>query len=130
MSLHGLLIICSLIVISLENCFQDLVGAELEEVLQINGKQLRGAAIRRLEDRVLGALTEEGICKELAAMPKEVPQEAQVSSWEEEELIVDEGLVDEGDVHVTPVPKKPITEVAVDSFLECLLGCDCERLDS
>jgi polyribonucleotide nucleotidyltransferase len=100
-----------LIVISLENCFQDLVGAELEEVLQINGKQLRGAAIRRLEDRVLGALTEEGICKELAAMPKEVPQEAQVSSWEEEELIVDEGLVDEGDVHVTPVPKKPITEL-------------------
>ncbi|CAK9275031.1 unnamed protein product, partial [Sphagnum jensenii] len=90
---------------------QDLVGAELEEVLQINGKQLRGAAIRRLEDRVLGALTEEGICKELAAMPKEVPQEAQVSSWEEEELIVDEGLVDEGDVHVTPVPKKPILEL-------------------
>jgi hypothetical protein len=42
-------------------------------------------------------------------------------------LIVDEGLVDEGDVHVTPVPKKPILEVAVDSFLECLLGCDCER---
>ena len=101
------------------SCFsyslQDLVGEELEQALQIGVKQLRGAAIKVIEEKVLGALTEEGVRKALALQAAElqVPQEAQVGTWEDEEMIEEDGLVDEGDVHVTPVSKKPIIQVCI-----------------
>lgn len=101
------------------SCFfyslQDLVGEELEQALQIGVKQIRGAAIKVIEEKVLGALTEEGVRKALTLQAAElqVPQEAQVGTWEDEEMIEEDGLVDEGDVHVTPVSKKPITQVCI-----------------
>lgn len=88
------------------------MGKDLEKALQISIKHTRGAAIRIIEEKVLGALTEEGVRKEQIAIEQAKQlQEAQVGTWEDEELVEDDGLVDEGDVHVSPVPRKPITEV-------------------
>lgn len=82
--------------------------------MQIGIKQKRGAAIKKIEEKVLGALTEEGVRKEqaaLAAAEVKVPEEVAPGTWEEEEVVVEDGLVDESEVHVTPVPWKPILEV-------------------
>ena len=79
--------------------------------MQIGIKQERGAAMKKIEEKVLGALTEEGVRKEqaaLAAALAKVPEEVAPGTWEEE---VEDGLVDESEVHVTPVPRKPVMEV-------------------
>ena len=81
--------------------------------MQIGIKQERGAAIKKIEEKVLGALTEEGVRKEqaaLAAAEVKVPEEVVPGTWEEE-VLVEDGLVDGSEVHVTPVPRKPVMEV-------------------
>lgn len=93
---------------------QDIVGDELEKALQTKTKRLRGQAIAVLEEKLMKLLTEEGVTREEPAAVKEdlVPIEEVV--WDEEqdgELIVEDGEVDEGDIHVKPVFKKPVTEV-------------------
>lgn len=83
--------------------------------MQIGIKQERGAAIKKIEEKVLGALTEEGVRKEqaaLAAAEVKVPEEVVPGTWEEE-VLVEDGLVD-SEVHVTPVPRKPVMEVCWD----------------
>lgn len=92
---------------------ENLVGTELEKVMQIGIKQERGAAIKKIEEKVLGALTEEGVRKEqaaLAAAEVKVPEELVPGTWEEE-VLVEDGLVDGSEVHVTPVPRKPVMEL-------------------
>jgi hypothetical protein len=84
--------------------------------MQIGIKQARGAAIKKIEEKVLGALTEEGVRKEqaaLAAAEVKVPEEVVPGTWEEE-VLVEDGLVDGSEVHVTPVPQKPVMEVCWD----------------
>lgn len=83
--------------------------------MQIGIKQKRGAAIKEIEDTVLSALTVEGVRKEQAALAAaaqaKVPEEVLPGTWEDEEVLVEDGLVDESEVHVTPVPRKPVVEV-------------------
>lgn len=96
---------------------QELVGTELEKALQIGVKQKRAAAIKEIEEKLLGALTEEGVRKQqavVAAAEANVPEEVQVGTWEEEEDLVEDGLVDESDIHVTSVPRKLVMEVCSD----------------
>ncbi|KAG0595170.1 hypothetical protein M758_UG145500 [Ceratodon purpureus] len=98
---------------------ESLVGSELEKVMQIGIKQERGVAIKKIEEKVLVALTEEGVRKEQAALAAaaqiKVPEEVAPGMWEEEEVLVEDGLVDESEVHVTPVPRKPVMETGVRS---------------
>lgn len=97
---------------------QRLVGTELEKALQIGIKQKRGAAIKEIEETVLSALTVAGVRKEqaaLAAAQPKVPEEVAPGTWEDEEVVVEDGLVDESEVHVTPVPRKLVMEVCWDS---------------
>ncbi|BFI33697.1 polyribonucleotide nucleotidyltransferase [Marchantia polymorpha subsp. ruderalis] len=98
----------------LEKYIMDIVGDELEKALQTKTKRLRGQAIAVLEEKLMKLLTEEGVTREEPAAVKEdlVPIEEVV--WDEEqdgELIVEDGEVDEGDIHVKPVFKKPVTEL-------------------
>lgn len=82
--------------------------------MQIGVKQKRAAAIKEIEEKLLGALTEEGVRNQqaiLAAAKATVPEEVEVGTWEEEEDLVEDGLVDESEIHVTPVPRKPVMEV-------------------
>lgn len=83
--------------------------------MQIGIKQKRGAAIKEIEETVLSALTVEGVRKEQAALAAaaqaKVPEEVLPGTWEDEEVLVEDGLVDESEVHVTPVPRKPVVEV-------------------
>lgn len=91
-----------------------LVGTELEKALQIGIKQKRGAAIKEIEETVLSALTVAGVRKEqaaLAAAQPKVPEEVAPGTWEDEEVVVEDGLVDESEVHVTPVPRKLVMEL-------------------
>ncbi|KAG0575011.1 hypothetical protein KC19_VG310800 [Ceratodon purpureus] len=94
---------------------ESLVGTELESVMQIGIKQERGAAMKKIEERVLVALTGEGVRKEQAAIAaaaqNKVSEEVAPGTWEDEEVFVADGLVDESEVHVTSVPRKPVTEL-------------------
>lgn len=95
---------------------QELVGTQLEKALQIGIKQKRGAAIKEIEETVLSALTVEGVSsKEQVGFPDQVPEEVLPGTWEDEEELEEDGLVDESEVHVTPVvPRKPVVEVCQD----------------
>ncbi|GJP53314.1 hypothetical protein CLOM_g12467 [Closterium sp. NIES-68] len=74
-----------------------LVGADLEGALRIEAKKQRGAAMKAVEERVLGALTEEG----QAALRKAATEEDEEAELAEEEgIVVPPGDVDEGEVHV------------------------------
>ncbi|CAI7925030.1 unnamed protein product, partial [Closterium sp. NIES-53] len=76
---------------------EGLVGADLEAALRIEGKKQRGVAIKAVEEKVLGALTEAGQAATRQAA-KEEDEEAELA--EEEGLVVPPGDVDEGEVHV------------------------------
>jgi len=101
---------------------QRLVGTELESALQIGIKQKRGAAIKEIEETVLSALTVEGVRREQAALSAavqaKVPEELAPGTWEEEEDLLEDGLV-ESEVHVTAAPRKPVVEVCLDLTLLC-----------
>ncbi|CAI5469847.1 unnamed protein product [Closterium sp. Yama58-4] len=76
---------------------EGLVGADLEGALRIEGKKQRGVAMKAIEEKVLGALTEAGQAATRQAA-KEEDEEAELA--EEEGLVVPPGDVDEGEVHV------------------------------
>lgn len=78
------------------------------EVLQIKNKIPRRKALSSLEDKVLSILTENGyITKTEAVGSTEMTLELVEDEEEDEEVVVD-GEVDEGDVHIKPVSRKPI----------------------
>ncbi|KAH6818620.1 polyribonucleotide nucleotidyltransferase [Perilla frutescens var. frutescens] len=91
----------------LYNHVEEIAGDELVETLQIKNKIPRRRALSSLEAKVLNILTEEGfVSKTEASFTSEVLPVLVESEDEDEEVVVD-GEVDEGDVHIKPAPKKP-----------------------
>ncbi|PWA49181.1 polyribonucleotide nucleotidyltransferase [Artemisia annua] len=86
---------------------EEIVGDELVEVLQLKSKVPRRKALSLLEDKVLSILTEEGYVSKSETVGAEITPDMLEDEDEEEEFVVD-GEVDEGDVHIKPVYKKPV----------------------
>ncbi|KAL3632666.1 Purine nucleoside phosphorylase [Castilleja foliolosa] len=85
---------------------EEIAGDELVEALQIKNKVPRRKALSSLESKVLNILTEEGFVskKELAVTTETLPD--LLEDEEDDEEVVVDGEVDEGDVHIKPVSKK------------------------
>ncbi|KAJ6693903.1 hypothetical protein OIU85_004669 [Salix viminalis] len=81
---------------------EEITGDELVKVLQIRSKVPRRKALQSLEENVLGILTEKGYVskEENFGIPETVADLLEVEE-EDEEVVVD-GEVDEGDVHIKP----------------------------
>lgn len=78
------------------------------KALQIKNKIPRRKALSSLEEKVLTILTEEGfVSKDETFVAAEVVLDLFEDEDEDEEVVVD-GEVDEGDVHIKPVSRKPI----------------------
>lgn len=78
----------------------------MEKILQIRNKIPRRKAISSLEDKVLTVLTESGqITKDAPPGNTESLADLIEDENEDEEVVVD-GAVDEGDVHIKPVSRK------------------------
>ncbi|KAK6942064.1 Exoribonuclease, phosphorolytic domain 2 [Dillenia turbinata] len=87
---------------------EDIAGDELVKVLQIKNKIPRRKALSLLEEKVLTTLTEKGYVKKegYQGVAEVAPELLEVED-EDEEVVVD-GEVDEGDVHIRPVARKSI----------------------
>lgn len=81
---------------------EEIAGDELVKVLQIRSKVPRRKALQSLEESVLSILTEKGYVskEENFGIPETVADLLEVEE-EDEEVVVD-GEVDEGDVHIKP----------------------------
>jgi polyribonucleotide nucleotidyltransferase len=104
------------LLISAVNVVQDISGDELVKALQIKGKIPRRKALSELEDKVISILSEQGyvskdgssgVTESLADIVEDEDEDE-----DEDEIIVD-GEVDEGDVHIKPVSRKPPPQVMV-----------------
>ncbi|KAL6880604.1 hypothetical protein ACP4OV_012169 [Aristida adscensionis] len=85
---------------------EDIAGDELVNALQIKEKIPRRKALSALEDKVIMILSEQGyVSKEASSGIPETLLDI-VEDEDEDEIIVD-GEVDEGDVHIKPVSRKP-----------------------
>ncbi|XP_073115691.1 probable polyribonucleotide nucleotidyltransferase 1, chloroplastic isoform X4 [Elaeis guineensis] len=87
---------------------EDISGDELVKALQIKNKIPRRKALSAIEDKVLTILTEKGYI-----FKGEVPGDAEgvpvaYEDEDEDEVVVVDGEVDEGDVHIKPNSRKPI----------------------
>ncbi|XP_039063740.1 polyribonucleotide nucleotidyltransferase 1, chloroplastic-like isoform X1 [Hibiscus syriacus] len=95
---------------------EKIAGDELHNVLQIKSKIPRRKAISLLEEKVINRLTDKGyISIDGTSGSVETIQDLIDEDDEDEEIVVD-GEVDEGDVHIKPVSRKPtplFTEVDV-----------------
>ncbi|CAK7341563.1 unnamed protein product [Dovyalis caffra] len=85
---------------------EEISGDELVKVLQIRSKVPRRKALALLEEKVLSILTEKGYVSkdENFGNPETVADLLEVEE-EDEEVVVD-GEVDEGDVHIKPIGRK------------------------
>ncbi|KAG4951031.1 hypothetical protein JHK82_045970 [Glycine max] len=85
-----------------------IAGDELVKVLQIRNKIPRRKALSSLEEKVLKILTENGFVSNDSTLRSNSETIAEILEVEDEdeEVIVD-GEVDEGDVHIKPTPRKP-----------------------
>ncbi|XP_071911897.1 probable polyribonucleotide nucleotidyltransferase 1, chloroplastic [Coffea arabica] len=96
---------------------EDIAGQELVEVLQIKNKIPRRKALSYLENKVLSILTERGYISKIDAIVSTELAPDLIEDEEEDEEVVVDGEVDEGDVHIKPVSRKSIpllfTEVDV-----------------
>ncbi|KAK4770120.1 hypothetical protein SAY87_030652 [Trapa incisa] len=87
---------------------EEIAGDELVKVLQIKQKIPRRKALTSLEDRILTILTEKGyVAKDVNFTTAETVPDVVEDEDEDEEVVVD-GEVDEGDVHIKPMPRKPV----------------------
>jgi hypothetical protein len=88
---------------------QEIAGDELVKVLQIRNQMPRRKALSSLEEKVLKILTENGFVTNDSAPRTRINAETIAEIFkdkdEDEEVIVD-GEVDEGDVHIKPTPRK------------------------
>lgn len=104
---------------------QEIADDELVEALQIKKKIPRRKALSSLEAKVLNILTEEGfVSKTEASFTPEVLPDLVEDEDEDEEVVVD-GEVDEGDVHIKPVPKKPAPLVTLGPLINLMLFFLC-----
>ncbi|XP_057980328.1 probable polyribonucleotide nucleotidyltransferase 1, chloroplastic isoform X2 [Malania oleifera] len=86
---------------------EDVVGDELVKALQIRNKIPRRKALLSLEEKVLIILTEKGyVSQEEGLVSTETLPELLEGEEEDEEVVVD-GEVDEGDVHIKRNLRKP-----------------------
>ncbi|KAG0541763.1 hypothetical protein BDA96_02G045400 [Sorghum bicolor] len=85
---------------------EDISGDELVKALQIKGKIPRRKALSALEDKVISILSEQGYVSKDASSGVTESLADIVEDEDEDEIIVD-GEVDEGDVHIKPVSRKP-----------------------
>lgn len=87
---------------------QEIAGDEIVKVLQIRNKIPRRKALSSLEEKVLNILTENGFVTNDLKLRSSSETIAEVleDEDEDEEVIVD-GEVDEGDVHIKPTSHKP-----------------------
>jgi len=98
------------LLISAVNVVQDISGDELVKALQIKGKIPRRKALSALEDKVISILSEQGYVSKDGSSG--VTESLADIVEDEDEIIVD-GEVDEGDVHIKPVSRKPPPQVMV-----------------
>ncbi|PSS01683.1 Polyribonucleotide nucleotidyltransferase [Actinidia chinensis var. chinensis] len=85
---------------------EEIAGDELVKVLQIKNKIPRRKALSLLEENVLTILTEKGyVSKDEDFGANETIPDLLEDDDEDEEVVVD-GEVDEGDVHIKPVSRK------------------------
>lgn len=88
--------------------YKEIAGDELVKVLQIRQKIPRRKALTSLEDKVLTILTEKGYVDTTASfVATEMIPDIVEDEDEDEEVVVD-GEVDEGDIHIKPIPRKSI----------------------
>ncbi|KAG2273169.1 hypothetical protein Bca52824_067724 [Brassica carinata] len=87
---------------------KELAGEELSKALQIKGKIPRRKAISSLEEKVLTIMTEKGYVVDEVAFGTTEAQPELLEDEDEDEEVVPEGEVDQGDVHIRPIPRKPI----------------------
>ncbi|KAL9671808.1 hypothetical protein QQ045_009381 [Rhodiola kirilowii] len=81
---------------------EEVAGNELVQVLRIHNKISRRKALSLLEDQVINILTEKGYVSKGKGLPEILPE---LSKDEDDEVVEDRG-VDDGDVHVKPVTRK------------------------
>ena len=87
-------------------CVQEIAGDEVEQVLQISHKIPRRKALSLLEEKVLTILTEKGYVSTDAGLGViETIPDILEDEDEDEEVVVD-GEVDEGDIHIKPTSRK------------------------
>ncbi|KAI3993862.1 hypothetical protein MKX01_002875 [Papaver californicum] len=87
---------------------EDIAGDELVNALQLKNKIPRRKALSALEEKVITILTEKGfVSKDETFGSAEIIPELFEDEDEEEALVLD-GEVDEGDVHIKPVSRKTI----------------------
>ncbi|XP_059462683.1 polyribonucleotide nucleotidyltransferase 1, chloroplastic [Corylus avellana] len=85
---------------------EEIAGEELGKALQIRNKVPRRKALSMLEEKVLTILTEEGYVEiDASSGAAETVPELFEDEDEDEEVVVD-GEVDEGDVHIKPTLRK------------------------
>lgn len=91
------------------------------KALQIRNKIPRRKALSVLEDKVLSILTEKGyFSKDDVSGATESLVETSEDEDEDEEVIVD-GEVDEGDIHIKPAARKPVPLVRPVILIICCL---------
>lgn len=86
---------------------EDISGDELVKALQIKGKIPRRKALSALEEKVISILSEQGYVSK-DGLSGGTESLADIVEDEDEDEIVDDGEVDEGDVHIKPVSRKPL----------------------
>ncbi|KAM3366165.1 hypothetical protein ACQJBY_015580 [Aegilops geniculata] len=85
---------------------EDISGDELVKALQIKEKIPRRKALSALEEKVIMILSEQGyVSKDELSGPIEYL--ADIVEEEDEDEVIEDGEVDEGDVHIKPVSRKP-----------------------
>ncbi|KAF3441239.1 hypothetical protein FNV43_RR15152 [Rhamnella rubrinervis] len=85
---------------------EEIAGDEVEQVLQIKNKIPRRKALSLLEERVLTILTEKGYISTDACLGVIETIPDIVEDEDEDEEVVVDGEVDEGDVHIKPTSRK------------------------
>lgn len=87
------------------------------KALQIRSKIPRRKTLSALEDKVLTILTEKGyVSKDLVSGATDDVVDICEDEDEDEEVVVD-GEVDEGDIHIKPVARKPVPLVSPVHFV-------------
>lgn len=85
---------------------EEIAGDELVQVLQIKRKIPRRKALLSLEEKVLTMLTENGYVSLDATLEVNETIADMLEEEDEDEEVVVDGEVDEGDVHIKPTPRK------------------------
>ena len=87
------------------------------KALQIKQKIPRRKTLSALEEKVITILSEQGyVSKDESSGP--IENLADIVEDEDEDEIIEDGEVDEGDVHIKPVSRKPHRQVTVFALIE------------